>query len=941
MAKVRVFQLARELSIESHDIIARLKDLGVAVKTASSSVDEDTADKLKRAVKIDALENRKKRIYGSEDDDAERDAEAKAVADRIAEERAAREKAADEARQAAASRKARRARAAARAAGEKGEGDEASPALAHPAGRPRLRRGPFKRRPAAVEEEEAETAEGGAEAPSPVVGAAVVPEVEAVASEPAPAESLEPPETAQQSTPEAPPTVAPVAAKRPAAPIPRGPAKPIAPKALPPPPPPAATRVTRPNAIPIRPPVSASGPRPGIKRPLRPIASPRPAGPHPTTPRAGVARPRLTPPAVPGRPGLRPVSPIPARQRPAPPPPHRPHSARPGPRRRDRRNAPAPPVKRDERPAWTGPLRAILLSEGVTVKELGEKMDDVKSRDIIKTLIGRGIMATLNQTIEPELAIEICKEFGYEATIQTFEEEVSTEQVTESAPEDLRPRGPVVTVMGHVDHGKTSLLDAIRQTAVADGEAGGITQHIGAYHVDVGPKRVVFLDTPGHEAFTLMRARGAKVTDIVVLVVAADDGVMPQTIEAIDHAKAAGVPIIVAVNKIDKPGAQVDRVKQQLADRDLLAEDWGGTTVFVNVSAKEKQNLDQLLEMILLVADLQELKANPDRPAIGTVIEARVDKGRGPVANVVVQDGTIRVGDTIVAGAVSGKVRALVDDKGVRLKLAGPSTPVEILGLSSMPEPGDQMLVVADASKAQQIASFRQIKLREQTMSSSSRVRLHELSQAIAEGQLKELPLVIKGDVQGSVEAVADQVRKLPQDKIKLRIIRTGAGAISEWDVLLAGSSNAIVIGFNVRPEKKASEIAARDDVELRLYTVIYDVVDDIKKAMEGLLDPTEREVPVGQAEVRQTFKISRLGTIAGSYVIEGKAMRNAQVRLLRDNVVIHTGKIGSLRRFKDDATEVKTGLECGISLASYNDIKPGDVFDFFVLEKVKETLES
>jgi translation initiation factor IF-2 len=494
--------------------------------------------------------------------------------------------------------------------------------------------------------------------------------------------------------------------------------------------------------------------------------------------------------------------------------------------------------------------------------------------------------------------------------------------------------------MGHVDHGKTSLLDAIRETTVAAGEAGGITQHIGAYHVDVGTRKVVFLDTPGHEAFTLMRARGAKVTDVVVLVVAADDGVMPQTLEAMDHAKAAGVPIIVAVNKIDKAEAQPDRVKQQLSDRGLMPEEWGGTTVFVNVSAKKRQNLDQLLEMILLVADLQELKANVKKTATGTVLEARLDKGRGAVATVLVQDGTLKVGDTVVAGAVYGKVRALVDDHGARLKEAGPATPVEILGLASLPEPGDQMLVVTDALKAQSIVNFRQMKRREKAMAASSKIRLEDLGRAIAEGQIKELPLVVKADVQGSVEAVTDQLMKIPQDKIKLRVIRSGAGAITEGDVLLAAASNAVVIGFSVRPERKAAETAERDEVEIRLYTVIYDAIEDMKKAMEGLLEPTIREVRLGAAEVRDTFKISKVGTIAGCLVTDGKVNRNAMIRLLRDNVVIHTGKVSSLKRFKDDASEVKAGTECGIGIANYNDVKPGDVIEFFTTERVKETLE-
>jgi translation initiation factor IF-2 len=614
---------------------------------------------------------------------------------------------------------------------------------------------------------------------------------------------------------------------------------------------------------------------------------------------------------------------------------------RPAPRSRDRSGPKIPPpVQREERPVYTGPPRKITLTEGVTVKELSEKMPDVKSRDIMKTLIGRGIMATVNQAMEPALAIELCKEFGYEASIQSFEEEVVHFQDTESKPEDLETRAPIVTVMGHVDHGKTSLLDAIRETSVASGEAGGITQHIGAYHVNVGTRKVVFLDTPGHEAFTLMRARGAKVTDIVILVVAADDGVMPQTVEAMDHARAAGVPIIVAVNKIDKPDAQPDRVKQQLSDRGLMPEEWGGTAVFVNVSAKKRQNLDQLLEMILLVADLQELKANPKKPGVGIVIESRLDKGRGPVATILMQDGKLEVGDTVVAGAVSGKVRALVDDQGERLKMAGPSTPVEVLGLGSLPEPGDQLMVVTDSLKAQSIVAFRQLKLREKAMSASSKIKLEDLSKAIAEGQLKELALVVKADVQGSVEALSDQLQKIPQEKIKLRIIRSGAGAISEGDVLLAAASNAVVIGFNVRPERKASDAAERDKVEIRLYTVIYDAVEEMKKALEGLLEPSIREVRLGAAEVRDTFKISKVGTIAGCFVTDGRVNRNAQVRLLRDNVVIHTGKVSSLKRFKDDASEVKSGQECGIGIAGYNDVKPGDVIEFFTTEKVKETLE-
>jgi translation initiation factor IF-2 len=961
MGNVRVFQLARDLGLPSQEVIDRLKKLGVDVKTASSSVDEDTSDKLKRALKIDQLTTRKRRIYGSEEDEAEREQQEQALAARIAAEREERERAAAAAAAAAAARKAgkgkktekeleaeRKAKAAASA-------EETPPALLHAPGAPRL--APKVAAPPPppadeIEEEEEEAPEVEETPAAPVPHAAAhpvahAPSVHVAASTPAVAAPV-------LRAPSAPPRVT-------------GPVRPIAPPAPPVSAGPAVAATPAPASTPsvsaaaahpaathpaVAPRPAAAGASGAVARPPvrpiappRPIPPPRPIGPHPTAatphPVTPGTLPRSPHAVAPGaRPvapaGMRPVSPIPGR--PAPSPMNRP-VGRPAPRKTDRRQILPPPPK-DERPVYTGPPRKITLTEGVTVKELGEKMEDVKGRDIIKALLQRGIMATVNQTLDPQLAIDLSREFGYEASIQSFEEEVVQEQTQESKPEDLLPRAPVVTVMGHVDHGKTSLLDAIRETSVAAGEAGGITQHIGAYHVDVGNRKVVFLDTPGHEAFTLMRARGAKVTDVVVLVVAADDGVMPQTVEAMDHARAAGVPIVVAVNKIDKADAQPDRVKQQLSDRGLMPEEWGGSTVFVNVSAKKRQNLEQLLEMLLLVADLQELKANSKKPAVGTVLEARLDKGRGPVATVLVQDGTLKVGDTVVAGAVAGKVRALADDHGERLKEAGPATPVEILGLQTLPEPGDQLMVVTDQLKAQSIVQFRQLKLREKAMAASSKIRLEDLGRAIAEGQLQELPLVVKADVQGSVEAVTDQLTKLPQDKIKLRVIRSGAGAISEGDVLLAAASNAVVIGFNVRPERKAADAAERDKVEIRLYTVIYDAVEDIKKAMEGLLEPTIREVRLGAAEVRDTFKISKVGTIAGSYVTDGRVNRQAQVRLLRDNVVIHTGKVSSLKRFKDDASEVKAGLECGIGIANYNDVKPGDVIEFFTTEKVKETLQ-
>ncbi len=921
MTNVRVFQLARDLGLDSQDVIDRLRKLGAEVKTASSSIDEDTADKLKRAVKIDALTARKKRVYGSEEDDAERDAQARALADTIAAEKAQREKAAALAKEAAEARKAGKKRQTKAEAAKAEVAGDVAPALLHRPGAPRLApklaasAAPIVDETEAFEEDEDDSAP---QAPAPAPAPAAV---AAVAAAPSRFHTAVPRVSGPLRPLAPPPPPAPVVASPPPA------ATPVVAA--------AATAAARPTAIPrpIRP-----------LAPPRPLVPPRPVGPHPTSqyPVGGSTVLPRSPHPVSGRPGaapmgLRPVSPIPGARRPGAPggpmpqrPPDRP--------KRDRRPAPTPVV--EQKPVFTGPPRKITLTEAVTVKELSEKMSDIKNRDIMKALIQRGIMATVNQSLDPPLAMELCREFNYEATIQSFEETLEVEHEEKSDPKDLLPRAPVITVMGHVDHGKTSLLDAIRETTVAAGEAGGITQHIGAYHVDVGSRKVVFLDTPGHEAFTLMRARGARVTDIVVLVVAADDGVMPQTLEAMDHARAAGVPIVVAVNKIDKPEAQPDRVKQQLSDRGLMPEEWGGDAVFVNVSAKKRQNLEQLLEMLLLVADLKEFKANPQKPASGTVLEARLDKGRGPVATVLVQDGTLRVGDTIVAGAVTGKVRALMDDQGRRLDLAGPATPVEILGLGALPEPGDQLLVVADSVKAQSIVGFRQLKLRERAMAASSKVRLEDLSRAIAEGQLKELPLVVKGDVQGSVEALVDQFQKLPQDKIKLRVIRSGVGAITESDVLLAQASGAVVVGFNVRPERKAADAAERDKIEVRLYTVIYDAVEEMKKAMEGLLEPTIREVRQGAAEVRDTFKISKVGTIAGCYVVDGKVTRQAQVRLLRDNVVIYTGKVSSLKRFKDDASEVKAGTECGIGIAGYNDVKPGDVIEFFVTEKVKETLE-
>jgi translation initiation factor IF-2 len=589
--------------------------------------------------------------------------------------------------------------------------------------------------------------------------------------------------------------------------------------------------------------------------------------------------------------------------------------------------------------------RNITITEGISVKDLAEKLD-IRAKDLIARLVMRGVFATINQTLDAELASEMARFFGAETEVITFEEQAAkdTTEATEASEEGAEavPRPPVVTIMGHVDHGKTTLLDAIRSTNVAEGEAGGITQHIGAYKVRITDssspaygREIVFLDTPGHEAFTRMRARGAKATDIVVLVTAADDGVMPQTIEAIDHAHAAEVPIIVAVNKIDKPEAMPERVKKQLADRGLLPEDWGGKTVFVDVSAKKKTNLNLLLEMICLTADLQELKAVPARAASGVVLEAKLDRGRGPVATILVQNGTLHSGDNFVVGNAYGKIRAMFDDRGAQLTEAPPSTPVEVLGLESLPQAGDQFVVVTDREKARDISEYREQKAREAALAKSSRVSLEGLAEQMKTAGTKELNVILKADVQGSVEVLADLLGRLSTEKVRLKLLRSGIGAITETDVLLASASNAIIIGFNVRPERKAQELAEQEKVDIRLHSIIYELQDEIKRAMTGLLEPTFKETNQGRAEVLETFRIPKVGMVAGCRVLDGLIKRDSEVRLLRDNVVVFKGKIASLRRFKDDAAEVRNGMECGISIANYGDVKIGDVIEAFVTEKI------
>jgi len=837
MQKVRVYQLAKELQVQSALILELLDRMGREVKSDLSVLDLDTADLVREKVTA-ALEAEKRRLA----DERERE-------EQLAVEEAERQRVLAEQEAAAAP-------------------------------------------PEAVE------AEIEREAPEAELPAAAAPE-EAPEEAPAPA----------------PPAAVPVAA--------------MPPPVEPPAPAPAVPRVA--DA-----PTPGPTPVPGVRKPrvfpARRI--PPPSVVTRTKPGAPATAPRPSAPAA-GRPTA-PVGAVPGRGEAAP-------KKR---RKKDKTREAAPPTVARPKAELPPVPEEITLSEGVTVKELAEKLNR-KSKDVIAKLIGRGVLATINQPLDPSVAVDVAKEFGSTATILTFEEEAQQVAVAPPGPEveeaaveqggNVLPRPPVVTVMGHVDHGKTSLLDAFRATSVVDSEAGGITQHIGAYQIEDRGRKITFLDTPGHEAFTLMRARGARATDIVVLVVAADDGVKPQTLEAIDHARAAGVPIVVAINKIDKPNAHVERVKQQLADRGLLIEEYGGDEVSCEVSAKKRIGLDVLLEMILLVADMRELKADLAKPAAGVVLEARLDRARGVVATVLVQEGTLKVGDPFIAGSAWGKVRAMSDERRNRVDEAAPSTPVEVMGFAREPQAGDQFQAVADEARARQIASFRQEKKRAEQQRTSARRSLESLAQDIAAGAIKELSILLKTDVQGSLEALQKALAELPSDKVRVNVLRASIGAITQADVLLAAASSAIVVGFNVRPDKTAQDVAKEEQVELRMYTVIYDLVDDIKKAMLGLLEPTYEEKVLGQAEVRQLFRIPKVGVIAGCYVTEGKVTRNSELRLLRDLVVIFTGKVGSLKRFKDDVGEVKQGYECGIGIANFNDLKEGDIIESFVMEKVAQ----
>ena len=579
----------------------------------------------------------------------------------------------------------------------------------------------------------------------------------------------------------------------------------------------------------------------------------------------------------------------------------------------------------------------VLVPDEISVGEFASRLN-VPATAVVKKLFELGIMANISQNIDYDTAALIAEDLGgfkiEKEVIITDEDRLFND--VEDKPEQLQPRSPVVVVMGHVDHGKTSLLDTIRNTNVIAKEAGGITQHIGAYRVRVGDKKITFLDTPGHEAFTAMRMRGAQVTDVAILVVAADDGIMPQTVEAINHAKAAGVTIIVAINKIDKEGANPDKIKQELTEYDLVPEEWGGNTICVPISAKFNKNIDELLEMVTLVADMKELKANPNRRAKGTVIEARLDKGRGPVATVLVQNGTLKTGDIIVAGTAVGRVRAMVDDRGIKVKKAGPSVPVEIIGLGDVPEGGDTFYAVDDERKARDVVEKRKDKIKEEALQSRNAVSLDDLFNQIQQGEVKDLNIIVKADVQGSVEAVKQSLSKLSNDEVRVNCIHGGVGGVTESDVMLAAASNAIIVGFNVRPASGAMDSAKRNDVDIRLYRVIYNAIEEIEAAMNGMLAPKFKEVVLGHAEVRNVFKVSGVGSIAGGYVINGKISRNSQVRIVRDDIVIHEGVLSSLRRFKDDVKEVASGYECGIGIENYNDIKEGDVIESFVMEEIK-----
>jgi translation initiation factor IF-2 len=966
--KIRINDLARELEVKSKAILDVLEDVGITEKkTHSSSVEDDEAEKIRKHFSAKAAPASKEKAGSSE-------IKPKIDLSRIS-------KPGDVLKLLKEREQQQQHPGAANAAAAVPARPAPAPVVKPPATPPPAAEKPavVAPKPAAPEKTVVVTPPPAKPA-APVVLAPAAPAPEKPAAPPAvvvtppshaPAAAAPPAKTAAPPAPAAAPT-APAPAARPAAPQPV-----ISQRRM-------ITPQTGPRPVYLAPPqerpapsqsgAQAQGTRPlqagaatrpqGIVRGQPIFQRPRPAGvgagpgtrpaftrpgeqrrgPHPTSATRGGFPPR---PGMGGGPGTAP-----------PPGTGRPPGRAGAPTRRPGQ----PYIPREKEGPMKGfvppprlavsnePLpitRSITIAEGISVKDLAEKLG-VRAKDLIARLIMKGVLATVNQTLDAELAKELARHFGAETGVISFEEQAAQEMAQmagaseETAAIAAVTRPPVVTIMGHVDHGKTSLLDAIRETNVAGGEAGGITQHIGAYKVRITKedspafgRQIVFLDTPGHEAFTRMRARGAKVTDIVVLVVAADDGVMPQTLEAMDHAQAAKVPIIVAVNKIDKPDALPDRVKKQLADRGLMPEDWGGTTVFVDVSAKKRTNLNLLMEMICLVADLQELKANPERPGSGTVVEAKIDRGRGAVATVLAQNGTLRVGDNFIVGNTFGKVRAMFDDRGNALEEAPPSTPVEVLGLEGLPQAGDQLLVVAEREKARQVSEYREQKAREATLAKSSKLSLEGFAEQMKTAGVKELPIILKTDVQGSAEVLADTLARLSREKVKIKILHSGVGAITENDVLLASASNAVIIGFSVRPERKAQELAEMEKVDIRLHSIIYELQDEIKKAMAGLLEPIIKEIYQGRAEVRETFRVPKVGTVAGCYVLDGLIKRDADVRLVRDGVQVYKGKIASLKRFKDDTSEVRNGMECGIAISNFNDVKKGDVIEAFVTEKI------
>jgi len=956
MVKIRINELARELEVKPNVILDMLPELGVAEKkTHSSSIDEPVALEVKR--RLTGESNGSPRAAAPEADSAGRAAEASPAAEPSRAPSATKREPVVEAAQPARE-----------IPSEAPPAPRAAPlrpplSSGQPLAPPVAPRGiPIPARPAPSAPKPGQILSGPRQ---PLPSAPVSHEAAPAALRPAAGHTSTGPVSTGPGVPSmpVPPRPTPRTAAPPAATIvpgaPMGGGSPLRPPAKP-------NLAGQPTARPIVPPRPdlvakltrpAGAAAPGVPRPGMPT---RPASPVPGQPiyRGPVrpGQPLMRAPGQgpggyagggsPGGPGglrgrgrpMHPTSPLRAEPAPLPADPGRRHAIKPGSRdrRRDQEQEEGRlrPVSRKQQAFEPPPIdREITIAEGVTVKELSEKLG-IKGNVVVKRLFDKKIFATINQTLDVKLAEELARDFGASTNKVSYEEETTHEIQQSEIDEDRVRRAPVVTVMGHVDHGKTSLLDAIRLAHVADKEAGGITQHIGAYRVEKNGRNIVFIDTPGHEAFTRMRARGAKVTDIVVLVVAADDGVMPQTLEAIDHAKAAKVPIVVAINKIDKGDAQPERIKQQLADRGLLAEDWGGDVVMVPVSARTKVGIDLLLEMILLSADLLDLKASPARPAMGNVLEAKLDRARGPVATVLVQNGTLRVGDYFICGSVFGKVRAMFDDRGEPIREAEPSTPVEVLGLDAVPEVGDTFQAVTDTAKAKQIVMYREVKAREQSMSRNSRLTLDQLHDQLKAGEVKDLNIILKTDVGGTAEVLADTLQKLSNEKIRIRVLRAAVGAITESDVLLATTSEAIIIGFNVRPERNAQALAEQEKVDIRNHTIIYELVDEMKRAMTGLLEPVFKEVYKGRAMVREVFRISKVGTVAGCMVNDGVITRNSEVRLLRDNVVIHTGKILSLKRFKNDASEVKAGFECGISIANYNDLKPGDVMEAFATER-------